>query len=134
MHFSFLIFTRKNSVLYITLMFFKMCKSFPLNLAAQNNGIEMVSYNYSYTHGKKEIHPNYISPIKMRSLWMEIKYVKSAARLLDRNWVNKGGLDLSKKVLWVSVVHRAAQLQAVKFGGQQKILPISPVRTHFARA
>ena len=62
----------------------------------------------------------------MRSLWMEIKYIKSAARLLDRDWVNKGGLDLSKEVLWVSVDQRAAVLQAVKVGGQKKILPISP--------
>ena len=29
----------------------------------------------------------------MGLLWMEIKYVKSAARLLDRDGVNKGGLD-----------------------------------------
>ena len=87
-----------------------------------------------YTRGKKEIHPYYISPIEMRSLWTEIKYVKSAARLLDRNWVNKGGLDLSKEVLWVSVGQRAADLRAVKVGGQQIILPISPVRTRFARA
>ena len=69
----------------------------------------------------------------MRSLWMEIKYIKSTARLLDRNWVNKGGLDLSKEVLWVSVGQRAADLRAVKVGGQQKILPIGQVRTRFAR-
>ena len=31
-----------------------------------------------------------------------MKYIKSAARLLDRDWVNKGGWDLSKEVLWVS--------------------------------
>ena len=81
-----------------------------------------------YTRGKKEIHPYYISPIEMRSLWMEIKCVKSATRLLDRIWVNKGGLDLSKEVLWVSVGQRAAVLQAVKVGGQKKILPICPAR------
>ena len=81
-----------------------------------------------YTRGKKEIHPYYISPIEMRSLWMEIKCVKSATRLLDRIWVNKGGLDLSKEVLWGSVDQRAAVLQAVKVGGQKKILPISPAR------
>ena len=69
----------------------------------------------------------------MRSLWMEIKYIKSTARLLNRNWVNKGGLDLSKEVLWVSVGQRAADLRAVKVGGQQKILPSGPVRTRFAR-
>ena len=65
---------------------------------------------------------------------MGIKYVKSAARLLDRGWVNRRGLDLSKEVLWVAVGQRAADLQAVKVGGQQKILPSGPVRTRFARA
>ena len=51
---------------------------------------------------------------------MEIKYIKSAARLLNKDCVNKGGLDLSKEVLWVSVDQRAAVLQAVKVGGQKK--------------
>ena len=59
---------------------------------------------------------------------MEIEYIKSAARLLNRVSVNKRGLDLSKEILWVSVGQRAADLQAVKVGGQQKILPISPAR------
>ena len=49
-----------------------------------------------------------------------MKYVKSAARLLDRNCVNKRGLDLSKEVLWVSVGQRAAEIRAVKIGGQKK--------------
>ena len=49
-----------------------------------------------------------------------MKYVKSATRLLDRD------LDLSKEVLWVSVGQRAPELQAIKVGGQQKILPIGP--------
>ena len=31
----------------------------------------------------------------------------------------KKGLDLSKEVLWVSVGQRAADLQAVKVGGQK---------------
>ena len=53
-----------------------------------------------------------------------MKYVKSAARLLDRNCVNKGGLDLSEEVLWVSLGQRAAEIRAVKVGGQRKILPI----------
>ena len=65
---------------------------------------------------------------------MEIRYVKSAARLLNKKRVNKRGLDLSKEVLWVSVGQRAAVLQAVKVGGQKKILPIAPVRTRIARA
>ena len=44
---------------------------------------------------------------------MEIKYIKSVARLLDRNLVKKEGLDLSKEILLVSVGQRAAELQAV---------------------
>ena len=57
----------------------------------------------------------------MRSLWIEIKQFKNPARLLNRDYVNKVGLDLSKEVLWVSVSQRAAELWAVKVGGQQKI-------------
>ena len=62
---------------------------------------------------------------------MEIRYNKKSDRLLDRNCVNKGGLDLSKEVLWVSVGQRAAELPSIKVGGQEKILPNSPVRTRF---
>ena len=51
---------------------------------------------------------------------MEIKYIKSAARVLKRDCVNKGGLDLFKEVLWVSVGQRASDQQAVKVGGQKK--------------
>ena len=58
---------------------------------------------------------------------MEIKYTKSAARVLNRDCVNKGGLDLSKDILWVSVGQRTANLRAVKVGCQKKILPIGPV-------
>ena len=65
---------------------------------------------------------------------MEIKCIKSAARLLDIDCVNKGGLDLFKEVLWVSVGQKAAVLKAVKVGGQKEILPIAPVRTRIARA
>ena len=103
-------------------------KSAIASIVSQILSLNFVSQKKSdsnYTRGKKEIHPYYISPIEMRSLWMEIKCVKSATRLLDRIWVNKGGLDLSKEVLWVSVGQRAAVLQAVKVGGQKKILPIS---------
>ena len=53
---------------------------------------------------------------------MELKYIKSAARVLNRNCVNKRGLDLSKNVLWVSVGQMAADLRAFKVGGQKKIL------------
>ena len=55
-----------------------------------------------------------------------MKYIKSAARVLNRNCVNKRGLDLSKEVLWVSVGQRAADLWAVKVRGQKRILPIGP--------
>ena len=89
---------------------------------------------YIYSRGKKYRHPYLTNTIEIRSLWMEIKYIESTGRLLDRDWVNKRGSDLSKEVLWVSVGQRAADLWAVKVGGQQKILPISPVRTRFARA
>ena len=65
---------------------------------------------------------------------MEIKHIKSAARLYDRDCVNSKGLDLFTEVLWASVGQRAAVLQAVKVGGQKKILPNAPVRTRIARA
>ena len=45
---------------------------------------------------------------------MEIEYIKSAARVLDRNCVNKRGLDLSKEVQWVSVGQRVAKIPAFK--------------------
>ena len=51
---------------------------------------------------------------------MEIKFIISAARVLNRNCVNKRHLDLSKNVLWVSVGQWAADLWAVKVGGQKK--------------
>ena len=51
---------------------------------------------------------------------MEIKCIKSAAKLLDIDCVNKRDLDLSKELLWVSVDPRAAVLQAVKVEGKKK--------------
>ena len=57
---------------------------------------------------------------------MVIKYIKSAARVLNRDCVNKRGLDLSKNVLWVSVGQRAADLRAVKVGGLKKNSAIRP--------
>ena len=59
---------------------------------------------------------------------MEIKYIESAARVLNRNCVNKRGLDLSKNVLWVSLGQGAADLRAVKVGGLKKIWPFGPAR------
>ena len=70
--------------------------------------------------GPTKTAPLLINPIEMRVLWTEIKYTKSAARLLDRVWVNKGGLDLSKEVLWVFVGQRTAELPAIKVGGLKK--------------
>ena len=48
--------------------------------------------------------------------------------------MNKRGLDLSKEVLWVSLDQGAEELRAVKVEGLEKILPIGPVQTCFARA
>ena len=47
-------------------------------------------------------------------------FLKSTARLLNRDCVNKGGLDLSKEVLWVSEGQRTLDLRAVKVGGKKK--------------
>ena len=47
---------------------------------------------------------------------MEKEYIKSAARLLNRDCVNRCSLDLSKEVLWISVGQKAAKLQAFKIG------------------
>ena len=65
-----------------------------------------------YTKRNRFWHPYLINTIEM-----EIKYVKSTARLLNRDYFNKRGLDLSKEVLWVSVGQRAPKLQAVKVVG-----------------
>ena len=45
--------------------------------------------------------------------------MKSIARLLDRDCVNRKVLDLSKEVLWVSEGQRAVELPA-KVGNQKK--------------
>ena len=55
-----------------------------------------------------------------------MKYLKSAARLLDRKDFNKGDLDLSKEVLWASVGQRAAKLQAGKGGCLKKHSAMRP--------
>ena len=66
---------------------------------------------------------------------MEIKYIKSDARVLNRIFVNKQGLDLLKNVLWVSVGQGAADLWAVKVGGQKNSADrpgSKPLRPHRA--
>ena len=50
---------------------------------------------------------------------MEIESGKSASRLFNKDYVNKGDLDLSKEVLWVIVGQRAVELWAVKVGSQK---------------
>ena len=55
-----------------------------------------------------------------------MKYIKSAAQLLNVNWVNKQGLDLSKEVLWVSFGQRGAELPAVEVGDLKKNSAIRP--------
>ena len=56
----------------------------------------------------------------MRSLWQSRTYIKNPDSLLNWIFVCWGGLDLSKKVLWVSVGQSAADQWAVKVGGQKK--------------
>ena len=51
---------------------------------------------------------------------MGMKCIKSAARVLDIDYVNTRDLYLSKEVLWASVCQRAEVLQAVKVRGQKK--------------
>ena len=51
---------------------------------------------------------------------MEMKYLKDAARLLNRDYVNRRGLDLSIDLLCVSVGQKAAELPAIKIGGLKK--------------
>ena len=48
---------------------------------------------------------------------MGIEDLKSPARLLNRDQVNKRGLDLSKKVLWVRVQLRFFLKPAHQIGG-----------------
>ena len=70
--------------------------------------------------GPTKTAPLLITTIEMKVFWTEIKDIESASRLLNRNFVNKRGSDLSKEVLWVSVGQRAVELRAVKVEGQKK--------------
>ena len=56
----------------------------------------------------------------MRVSEMGIKHLESATRLLDRDYVNRWALDLSKKILWVSVGQEETELPAIKFRGFKK--------------
>ena len=64
---------------------------------------------------------------------MEMKYIKSAASVLNRVFGNKGGLDFSKYLLWVSVGQGAVDLQVVKVGGKKKICRLAGLEPPFAR-
>ena len=70
--------------------------------------------------GPTKTAPLLINPIEMRVLWTEIKYIKSAARLLNRVWVIKGGLDLCR-----SKDSRATSHQSWKFEKNSVVQPIA---------
>ena len=62
---------------------------------------------------------------------MLTKHHKSAARIFNRDCINRRGLDLSKEVLWVTTSQRAAEQTAVKFGGKKILTQVRPHRTRF---
>ena len=72
--------------------------------------------------------PTFLFRRQIAYLAADIKCIKSTARLLDINFVNKRGLDISKEVLWVSVCRRAAKLPAGKVGGLKKNSATYPVQ------
>ena len=65
---------------------------------------------------------------------MSKKYLKNLTSPLTWRYVFLRDLDLSKEVLWVSVIQRAAELPAVKVEGQKKILLVGRVRNRLTRA
>ena len=87
-----------------------------------------INRHESYTRGKKDIPPYYISPIEMKSLWQTITCIKSPSIPLNLTCVCWRSWDLSKEVLWVSVGQLASKLQALNVQGLKKILPISGPR------
>ena len=52
---------------------------------------------------------------------------------MDENCAKRGGLDLSKEVLGVSLGQMAAELPAIKVGDLKKILPNGPSRVKHVR-
>ena len=93
------------------------------------NSQKWISVFINIQIGPTKTAPLLINPIEMRVLWTEIKYIKNAPSLLNRDWVNKRGLDLSKEVLWASGGQRTAKLQVIKVGDLKKILPRGQSRT-----
>ena len=63
--------------------------------ATPTSTIGMAPISSIYTGAQKYWHPYYIDTIETRVLWMKLKYPKTAARLFDRNYVKRRGLDLS---------------------------------------
>ena len=63
---------------------------------------------------------NEMTPLLNKYYKKELKFINSMARLLERELVNRRGIDLSKELLLVSVVQRALELPVVKVGGQKK--------------
>ena len=48
-----------------------------------------------YSRGKTDTDPYNISTVEMGSLWRGKTHIKNAASLLNREYVNRRGLDLS---------------------------------------
>ena len=118
---------------WIYLIFTKMCTVNPWKRPAHKWGPPL-NKTCNVQIGPTKTAPLLVSTIEIRVLWIVTKHHKSAARILKRDCINRGGLDLSKDVLWISVYQRAADLPAVKVGDQKKFLPSGPVRTRFACA
>ena len=64
-----------------------------------------------------------IRTIEIRSL-IGKTYPKNTASLLNRDYVYRKGLDLSKEALFCFVSQRTAKLQVLKVGDLKKILPL----------
>ena len=86
-----------------------------------------------YSFRKWISYPLVKSAMEMRSLWLSKTYLYNATSLSIRKYFNRGVLDISKDVLWVSVGQRTAKLQAVKVGDLRKILLHGRTRTKRGR-
>ena len=83
-----------------------------------------------------QLRSNQMAPLLNKFYWNEgilnvDRIHKSATRLLNRVFVGRWGLDLSKEVLWVKGQQNCGQS---KLEVKKHILPSSPFRTRFARA
>ena len=67
--------------------------------------------------------------MEMGSFWQSKTYLKNTASFLDRDYVNRRGLDLSKKVQQIYVASWTAKLQAIKVRDLKKILLLGPPHT-----